>query len=106
EKQGGGFAEETALVRKALPMVVGALLLGLLLFAAHRRNVEDVRQRPSMVLCSGRVRAPGVLERSEGRQAMDVTIRVDEPGRYTYYCATVCATNRLHPRMTGTLVVE
>jgi mono/diheme cytochrome c family protein len=37
---------------------------------------------------------------------MSVTFRIDEPGRYTYYCATDCSTNELHPRMTGILVVE
>jgi mono/diheme cytochrome c family protein len=37
---------------------------------------------------------------------MSVTFRIEEPGRYTYYCATDCSTNELHPRMTGVLVVE
>ncbi|HEY6929555.1 MAG TPA: c-type cytochrome [Thermoanaerobaculia bacterium] len=35
-----------------------------------------------------------------------VAFRIDEPGRYTYYCATDCSSNDLHPRMAGTLVVE
>ncbi|HYB54503.1 MAG TPA: c-type cytochrome, partial [Thermoanaerobaculia bacterium] len=37
---------------------------------------------------------------------MSVTFRIDKPGRYTFYCATDCSTNELHPRMTGTLLVE
>ena len=39
-------------------------------------------------------------------QPMSVTFRIDEPGRYAYYCATDCSSNELHPRMTGTLIVE
>ena len=35
-----------------------------------------------------------------------VTFRIDEPGRYKYYCATQCSTTELHPKMHGTLVVE
>jgi cytochrome c oxidase cbb3-type subunit 2 len=37
---------------------------------------------------------------------LSVTFRIDEPGRYKFYCATQCSTRELHPRMTGTLVVE
>lgn len=37
---------------------------------------------------------------------MSVIFRIDAPGRYTYYCATDCSSNDLHPRMIGTLVVE
>ena len=35
-----------------------------------------------------------------------VTFRIDEPGRYKYYCATQCSTTELHPKMHGTLIVE
>lgn len=35
-----------------------------------------------------------------------VTFRIDEPGRYKYYCATQCSTTELHPKMNGVLVVE
>jgi mono/diheme cytochrome c family protein len=37
---------------------------------------------------------------------LSVTFKIDEPGRYKYYCATQCSTRELHPRMTGLLVVE
>lgn len=37
---------------------------------------------------------------------LSVTFKVDEPGRYKYYCATQCSTTELHPHMTGVLVVE
>jgi plastocyanin len=39
-------------------------------------------------------------------EPMSVTFRIEEPGRYTYYCSTDCSTNELHPRMTGTLFVD
>lgn len=35
-----------------------------------------------------------------------VTFKVDEPGRYNFYCATQCSTTELHPHMHGVLVVE
>jgi mono/diheme cytochrome c family protein len=35
-----------------------------------------------------------------------VTFRIDEPGRYKFYCATQCSTPELHPKMRGTLIVE
>lgn len=35
-----------------------------------------------------------------------VTFRIDEPGRYKFYCATQCSTTELHPRMNGVLIVE
>ena len=35
-----------------------------------------------------------------------VTFKIDEPGRYKYYCATQCSTTELHPHMSGVLVVE
>jgi mono/diheme cytochrome c family protein len=35
-----------------------------------------------------------------------VTFKIDEPGRYRYYCATQCSTTELHPHMNGVLVVE
>jgi mono/diheme cytochrome c family protein len=37
---------------------------------------------------------------------LSVTFKIDEPGRYKYYCATQCSTRELHPRMAGLLVVE
>ena len=37
---------------------------------------------------------------------LSVTFRIDEPGRYKFYCATQCSTSDLHPRMNGILVVE
>lgn len=37
---------------------------------------------------------------------LSVTFKIDEPGRYKYYCATQCSTTELHPHMTGVLVVE
>jgi mono/diheme cytochrome c family protein len=35
-----------------------------------------------------------------------VTFRIDEPGRYKFYCSTQCSVTELHPHMKGTLVVE
>ncbi len=35
-----------------------------------------------------------------------VKFRADRPGRFTFYCATQCSTDKLHPLMNGTLVVE
>ena len=35
-----------------------------------------------------------------------VTFKIDEPGRYKYYCATQCSTTELHPHMNGVLIVE
>lgn len=35
-----------------------------------------------------------------------VTFKIDEPGRYKFYCATQCSTTELHPKMRGTLIVE
>lgn len=37
---------------------------------------------------------------------LSVTFKIDEPGRYKFYCATQCSTTELHPNMNGTLVVE
>jgi mono/diheme cytochrome c family protein len=37
---------------------------------------------------------------------LSVTFKIDEPGRYKFYCATQCSTTELHPHMNGTLVVE
>lgn len=37
---------------------------------------------------------------------LSVTFRIDEPGRYAYYCSTQCSTTELHPKMNGFLVVE
>jgi mono/diheme cytochrome c family protein len=37
---------------------------------------------------------------------LSVTFKVDQPGRYKYYCATQCSTSELHPHMMGVLVVE
>jgi mono/diheme cytochrome c family protein len=37
---------------------------------------------------------------------MSVTFKVDNPGRYNFYCATQCSTTELHPHMHGVLVVE
>lgn len=37
---------------------------------------------------------------------LSVTFRIDEPGRYKFYCATQCSTTELHPRMNGILIVE
>ena len=37
---------------------------------------------------------------------MSVTFKVDNPGRYNFYCATQCSTTDLHPHMHGVLVVE
>jgi mono/diheme cytochrome c family protein len=35
-----------------------------------------------------------------------VKFRADRTGRFTYYCATQCSTEKLHPLMNGTLIVE
>jgi len=35
-----------------------------------------------------------------------VKFRADRVGRFTYYCATQCSTEKLHPLMNGTLIVE
>jgi cytochrome c oxidase cbb3-type subunit 2 len=35
-----------------------------------------------------------------------VKFRADRAGRFTFYCATQCSTDKLHPLMNGTLVVE
>lgn len=35
-----------------------------------------------------------------------VKFRADKPGRFTFYCATQCSTDKLHPLMNGTLIVE
>lgn len=35
-----------------------------------------------------------------------VKFRADRPGKFTYYCATQCSTEKLHPMMNGTLIVE
>jgi len=37
---------------------------------------------------------------------MSVTFKVDNPGRYNFYCATQCSTTDLHPHMHGVMVVE
>jgi mono/diheme cytochrome c family protein len=37
---------------------------------------------------------------------LSVTFKVDEPGRYNFYCSTQCSTTDLHPRMHGVLIVE
>lgn len=35
-----------------------------------------------------------------------VKFRANRAGRFTYYCATQCSTDKLHPLMNGTLIVE
>ncbi|MGN6553605.1 MAG: c-type cytochrome [Verrucomicrobiota bacterium] len=35
-----------------------------------------------------------------------VKFRADRAGKFTFYCATQCSTEKLHPLMTGTLIVE
>jgi heme/copper-type cytochrome/quinol oxidase subunit 2 len=35
-----------------------------------------------------------------------VKFRANRPGKFTYYCATQCSTEKLHPLMNGTLIVE
>lgn len=35
-----------------------------------------------------------------------VTFKIDEPGKYKFYCSTQCSVSELHPHMNGTLVVE
>src|SRR5580765_4458440 len=37
---------------------------------------------------------------------MSVTFKIDEPGRYNFYCATQCSTSELHPKMHGVLIVD
>jgi mono/diheme cytochrome c family protein len=37
---------------------------------------------------------------------LSTTFRIDEPGRYNFYCSTQCSTTDLHPHMHGTLIVE
>ncbi|MEO5742865.1 MAG: c-type cytochrome [Vicinamibacterales bacterium] len=37
---------------------------------------------------------------------LSTTFKIDEPGRYSFYCSTQCSTTDLHPHMHGTLVVE
>jgi mono/diheme cytochrome c family protein len=37
---------------------------------------------------------------------LSVTFRIDEPGRYNFYCSTQCSTTDLHPHMHGVLVVD
>lgn len=35
-----------------------------------------------------------------------VKFRADRAGKFTYYCSTQCSTEKLHPLMNGTLIVE
>ncbi len=35
-----------------------------------------------------------------------VKFRADRTGKFTFYCATQCSTDKLHPLMNGTLIVE
>ena len=35
-----------------------------------------------------------------------VKFRADRAGKFTFYCATQCSTEKLHPLMTGTFIVE
>ncbi len=35
-----------------------------------------------------------------------VKFRADRAGRFTFYCATQCSTDKLHPLMNGTLIVQ
>ena len=35
-----------------------------------------------------------------------VKFRADHAGKFTYYCSTQCSTEKLHPLMNGTLIVE
>lgn len=35
-----------------------------------------------------------------------VKFRADRAGRFTYYCSTQCSTEKLHPLMNGTMIVE
>ena len=37
---------------------------------------------------------------------LSTTFKIDQPGRYNFYCSTQCSTTDLHPHMHGTLVVE
>ena len=34
------------------------------------------------------------------------TFRADRAGEFIYYCSTQCSTEKLHPLMNGTLIVE
>lgn len=38
--------------------------------------------------------------------AKTVKFRADKAGKFTYYCSTQCSTEKLHPLMNGTFVVE
>jgi mono/diheme cytochrome c family protein len=38
--------------------------------------------------------------------SQSVTFRIQEPGRYKFYCSTQCSVSELHPHMKGTLIVE
>ena len=35
-----------------------------------------------------------------------VKFRADHAGKFIYYCSTQCSTEKLHPLMNGTLIVE
>ena len=37
---------------------------------------------------------------------LSTTFKIDEPGRYNFYCSTQCSTTDLHPHMHGTLIVD
>lgn len=37
---------------------------------------------------------------------LSVTFKIDDPGRYNFYCSTQCSTTDLHPHMHGVLIVE
>jgi mono/diheme cytochrome c family protein len=37
---------------------------------------------------------------------LSVVFKVDQPGRYNFYCSTQCSTTDLHPHMHGVLIVE
>jgi plastocyanin len=37
---------------------------------------------------------------------LSTTFKIDEPGRYNFYCSTQCSTTDLHPHMHGVLIVE
>src|SRR4029079_15037036 len=37
---------------------------------------------------------------------LSVVFKVDNPGRYNFYCSTQCSTTDLHPHMHGVLIVE
>jgi mono/diheme cytochrome c family protein len=38
--------------------------------------------------------------------SLSTTFKIDERGRYNFYCSTQCSTTDLHPHMHGTLIVE